>query len=58
MSTVHCPLCGLGFTHRSQFEVHAREDHVSRPLERRSEGLRVRHREGDRKRAFVVQMPW
>lgn len=25
-----CPLCGLGFAHRSILELHVREDHVSR----------------------------
>ena len=28
MRTVHCPLCGLRYTHPSELDVHAREDHA------------------------------
>lgn len=28
MRTVHCPLCGLRFTHASELDAHARDDHA------------------------------
>jgi len=31
MRAWHCPLCGLDFSHRTEFEWHAREDHRSSP---------------------------
>lgn len=42
MRTVHCPLCGLRFTHGSELDQHARDEHAPPVLEGR-EVLHVSH---------------
>lgn len=60
MSTVQCPLCGLRFGHRSEFELHAREDHVTRKVAlHRPEHPLPPPREADEdEHAPVIHLPW
>jgi hypothetical protein len=62
MSTVQCPLCGLRYGHRSELDLHAREDHVHRTLVRpvaaRPEPVPPPRESGADEHAPVMHLPW
>jgi hypothetical protein len=60
MRTVHCPLCGLRYTHTSELDLHVREDHCPEAEPEGHEAI-VKHKaaaaqEGDPRR--VLRLPW